>query len=155
MEGVEFKEDGGVKVWMRKTKTDVVGRGSRCKFMRKECGGVSVAKILKWYMVLLDWEPSSYVFCRLDKKGKAVGKEYLRYGEARARLMEEQRRLGIEGLFLHSGRIGGATAAARAGVGRAEIKVAEGWRSDAVDGYIRPEEEGMEVSSALVDGLQL
>ena len=63
MEDVEFKEDGGVEVWMRKTKTDVVGRGSRCKFMRKECGGVSVAKILKWYMVLLDWEPSSYVFC--------------------------------------------------------------------------------------------
>ena len=62
-----------------------------------------MAKILKWYVLSLDLEPSSFFFCRLDKKGKAVGKDFLRYGEARARLMEEQKRLGLRGLFLHSG----------------------------------------------------
>ena len=51
---------------------------------------------------------------------------------------------------MHSGRIGGATEAAIARVGRADIKEARDWSSEAVDVYIRPQGKGKGVSRALV-----
>ena len=152
---VDFKEDGSVVVWMQKTKTDVLGRGKVCKITEECCVGVSVAKILFWYVSSLGLSSASFFFCQLDRKGKPNGKEFLRYGEARLDLLQEQKRLGLSGLSLHSGRIGGATVAAGAGVGRAEIKEAGGWASNAVDVYIRPLGGGVEVSKALVKSLRL
>ena len=57
-------------------------------------------------------------------------------------MMKEQVFLGLRKLSLHSGRIGGASEVAAAGAGRAEIMKAGGWKSGAVDSYIRPLGEG-------------
>ena len=69
--------------------------------------------------------------------------------------MREQVLIGMRRLSLHSGRIGRASEAAAAGAGRAAIMKAGGWRSSAVDSYIRPTEEGQEVSRRLVKKLQV
>ena len=69
--------------------------------------------------------------------------------------MKEQALLGLRKLSLHSGRISGASEAAAAGVGRAEIMKVGGWKSGAVDSYIRPLGEGQEVSRRLVKKLQV
>ena len=47
--------------------------------------------------------------------------------------------LGLPELDIHSCRIGGASEASRLGAPREVVKKAGGWRSAAVDGYIRPE----------------
>ena len=70
-------------------------------------------------------------------------------------MIKEQAGLGLRKISLHSGRIGGSSEAAAAGVGRAEIMKAGGWRSAAVDAYIRPVGEGQEVSRKLVKRLQV
>ena len=62
--------------------------------------------------------------------------------------------LGLWRILLHSGRIGGASEAAAAGAGRAAIMKAGGWRSNAVDIYIRPIGERQEISRRLVRNLQ-
>ena len=69
--------------------------------------------------------------------------------------MKEQVLLGLRKLSLHSGRIGGASEAAAAGVGRAEIMKAGSWKSSMVDTYIRPLGEGQELSPSLVNKLQV
>ena len=73
--------------------------------------------------------------------------------DARLDLISEQERLGITGLTMHSGRIRGATEAASAGIGRADIKELGNWKSDAVDRYIRPKGRISKVSRALLKGL--
>ena len=70
-------------------------------------------------------------------------------------MIKEQAGLGLRRISLHSGKIGEAWEAAAAGVGRAEIMKAGGWRSAAVDAYIRPVGEGQEVSKRLVKRLQV
>ena len=72
--------------------------------------GVSVGGILGWYIKSLKLGMEDYLFCKLGSHGEVLGKDFIRYSEARASLEEEQRRLGLEGLTLHSGRVGGATA---------------------------------------------
>jgi hypothetical protein len=42
---------------------------------------------------------------------------------------------------LHSGRIGGATALAAAGLSDSAIKAAGRWKSDAIERYVRPSRE--------------
>ena len=98
---------------------------------------------------------NAYVFCQMDSKGKMQEEKYLSYKEARRILIKEQARLGLRKISLHSGRIGGASEAATAGVRRAEIMNAGGWKSAAVDSYIRPVGEGQEVSRRLVKRLQV
>ena len=95
-----------------------------------------------------------FVFVEVDRFGRPRFGERVKYGSARRQLIREQARLGLEGLTLHSGRIGGATEAAEAGVGRAAIKEQGGWESEAVDVYIRAKRRGREVTAALVEGLR-
>ena len=59
------------------------------------------------------------------------------------------------GLTLHSGRIGGATEAAAAGVSRADIKRQGGWASNAVDLYIQPKDGDTAVSKALMRKMRI
>ena len=47
--------------------------------------------------------------------------------------------LGLSDLDIHSCRIGGASEASRLGAPREVVKRTGGWKSAAVDGYIRPE----------------
>ena len=107
---------------------------------------MSVGGILGWYIKSLKLGMEDYLFCKFGLHGEVLGMNFIRYREARASLEEEQRRLGLEGLTLHSGGVGGATEAAGFGVGRAEIKEAGGWRSEQVDIYIQAKGKGKVVS---------
>ena len=152
---VDFKEDGSVEVWMKYSKTDSVGKGEVFKITGRRSRGVSVGTILRWYIKILRLGLDDFLFCKLGSKGEVYGKDFMKYGEARKSVEEEQKKLGFEGLTLHSARVGGATEAAACGVGRAEIKEAGGWRSNAVDIYVQANGKGKAVNRALVDRLSV
>ena len=151
---VVFKEDGGVEVWMRVCKTDVQGRGKVFRMSGSRTGGVSVAKILRWYVRSLGLRQEDYFFCKIGRKSEVLGSDFIKYQEARASFDREQEYLGIRGLTLHSGRVGAATEASEEGVSRDNIKKAGDWRSEAVDVYIKSKDQGKEVSRALVRALR-
>merc|ERR1712082_360709 len=115
---------------------------------------ITFKSILMWYLEGHDVKKDDFVFFG-SKKGNINYTEYLGYQEARKSLITEQALLGLEGLTLHSARIGGATEAAEAGIGRAEIQEQGNWKSRAVDLYIRPKGKKVRVSEALMNGLKL
>ena len=117
--------------------------------------GASVPDIMKWYLEAMKLKESSYVFCHINQKNKCHKDRFITYAEARRVMIKEQVELGLRKISLHGGRIGGASEAAAAGAGRAAIMRARGWRSGAVDTYIRPTEEGQEVSRKLVKRFQV
>ena len=104
---VDFKEDGSVEVWMKYSKTDVVGKGEAFKITGRRNKGVSVGKILRWYIRSLKLGLEDYLFCKLGSKGEVYGEDFMRYQEARRSVLQEQKELGLEGLTLHSARVGG------------------------------------------------
>ena len=58
-------------------------------------------------------------------------------------LVKEVKLLGLGKLTLHSTRIGATIRRVEVGLSRESIKTGGGWRSDAVDDYIRLEEPGV------------
>ena len=156
VQDIKFNHDQSIDIWMKKTKTDKLARGEKFTISgQKMSNGVSVSDVATWYMKSLKLTPSSFFFCQINKHGEAIGDKFFCYHEARLDLIKEQLLLGIKKISLHSGRIGGATEAAAAGVGRAEIMEAGGWVSSAVDVYIQPKGKGQEVSRRLVEKLKL
>ena len=141
---------------MKRSKTDQLLKGEKFVISgEKMRNGASVPDIMKWYLEAVQLKESAYVFCHIDQRSKCHQDRFITYAEARRIMMKEQVLLGLRKLSLHSGRIGGASEAAAAGAGRAAIMKAGGWRSSAVDSYIRPMEEGQEVSRRLVRKLQV
>ena len=139
---------------MRVCKTDVQGRGKGFRMSGSRTGGVSVAKILRWYVRSLGLRQEDYFFCKIGRKSEVLGSDFIKYQEARASFDREQEYHGIRGLTLHSGRVGAATEASEEGVSRDNIKKAGDWRSEAVDVYIKSKDQGKEVSRALVRALR-
>ena len=117
--------------------------------------GTSVPEILRWYLKDMGLRRSVYVFCHIDQRGRCNEEKCLTYNEARRIMIKEQGCLGVRKISLHSGRISGASKAAAAGAGKATIMKAGGWRSSAVNVYIRPIGEGQEVSRRHVRKLQV
>ena len=154
LKDISFKENGVVEIWMRKSKTDTLGRGRSFSISNEIKEGITFKNIFMWYLENHDIGMDDYVFFS-SKHGKFNYQEYVGYQEARKNLKAEQALLGLEGLTLHSGRIGGATEAASAGIGRAEIQKMGHWKSQAVDRYIRPKGQLSKVSEALMKGLKL
>ena len=155
LKDINFKNEGEIEFWIRKTKTDTLGRGRNFSICEDYNTGISMKGILRWYLADLKLRKDDYIFFRNIREGKVNSGEFLRYREARMDLINEQAKLGITGLTLHSGRIGGATEAAAAGIGRVDIKELGNWRSDAVDRYIRPKGRIRKVSRALLKGLKI
>ena len=153
LKDLNFKENGVIEFWMKKSKTDSLGRGRTFSICKDYNAGISFKDILLWYLSDHDLRKDDYIFFR-SRYGRINYGDYLRYQEARRNLIKEQDHLGLSGLTLHSGRIGGATEAALAGVGRADIKQLGNWKSDAVDLYIRPKGRILKVSRALLNGLK-
>ena len=153
---LEFKEDNSLEVWMKRSKTDQESKGEKFVISGERMrNGASVPDIMRWYLKAMKLKESAYVFCHIDQKNECHQDRFITYAEARRVMIKEQVWLGLRKISLHSGRIGGATEAAAAGAGRAAIMRAGGWRSGAVDTYIRPTEEGQEVSRMLVRRLQV
>jgi hypothetical protein len=91
----------------------------------------------------------SYIF-PMFRKGKAVENRAVSYNMAREQLLKERAVLGLGQVSWHSGRIGGASEAARKGLSRSVIMHAGGWRSRAVDSYIRVQDAGVQIGDAVL-----
>ena len=84
------------------------------------------------------------------RKGKALEKQAVSYNMARKQLLKERVLLGLGQVSWHSGRIGGASEASKKGLSRSVIMRAGGWRSSAVDTYIRVNDAGVQMGDAVL-----
>ena len=110
--------------------------------------------MLSWYRKSLNLGDEDFLFPRLrgSKNGVvAVGSKAVAYSTALADLKQVNRRLGMPNLTLHSSRIGGATEGIAVGVSRDNIRVRGGWRSSAMDVYIKPTNAGIVFNDAMMD----
>ena len=71
------------------------------------------------------------------------------YDTIRKQWKAKLEQLGLPCLDIHSCRIGGASESSRLGARRDEVKRVGGWRSSAVDLYIRPEEPMVKIVDLL------
>ena len=156
VDDIEFRKDNSLKVTVRKSKTDQLMRGAHFTLSGSKSKGFSLTEIVKWYIDSIGLEKEDFLFPRF-RKGKGteivpIQKSPVSYTAARQQLKQEQARLGLEGLTWHSGRIGGASAAARAGLNtELIIKPCGEWKSSAVDTYIRTDEPGVVFSQTMVN----
>ena len=147
---IKGDEEGRVKIWMARSKTDAMGVGCHFTLTKGRMGFVSVTALVEWYLRSLgDVGEDGYVF-PVFRKGKAVEKQAVSYNMARKQLLKERVLLGLGRVSWHSGRIGGATEASKKGLSRSVIMRAGGWRSSAVDSYIRVRDAGVQMGDAVL-----
>ena len=143
-------EDGRVKIWLARSKTDAMGAGCHFTLTKSRMGSVSVTALVEWYLRSLgDVGEDGYVF-PVFRKGKAVETQAVSYCAARKQLLKERVLLGLGRVSWHSGRIGGATEASKKGLSRSVVMRAGGWRSSAVDSYIRVRDAGVQMGDAVL-----
>ena len=151
---VKYLHSGDLEVFVKSSKTDQEGRGSTFMMSGKRKGGICIPDMLSWYRKSLNLGDEDFLFPRLrgSKSGVvAVGSKVVAYSTALADLKQVTRKLGMPNLTLHSSRIGGATEGIAAGVGRDNIRVCGGWRSSAMDVYIKPTNAGIVFNDAVMD----
>ena len=147
---VEFREDGRVTVWVEKSKTDAKREGFEFVLTKKKILGVSVTRLVRWYFRSLGDIPSEAFIFPVFRRGKAVWSQAVSYNSARIQLNKLRVELDLGNVTWHSGRIGAATEAARKKVSKNVIMKGGGWRSSAVDVYMRVEDAGVRVGDALL-----
>ena len=142
---------------IRKSKTDQLGRGAKFYLSGEKVGGVCIPEIIKWYVRGLGLEGGDFLFPKMRyEKGAVVAIKglHVSYSAAAGQLKAEVKRLGLSNISLHSGRIGGATQGALAGISQQKIKAVGGWKSSAsADLYTRLERPGVEFSSTMMKKL--
>ena len=143
-------EDNRVKVWMERSKTGSKREGCQFVLTKSKIGLVSVTALVQWYLKSLgDISEEAFIF-PMFRKGKPVESQAVSYFAARKQLVKERELLGLGEIMWHSGRIGGATEASKKGVSRSVIMRGGGWRSSAVDSYIRVKDAGVQMGDALL-----
>ena len=147
---VEFKEDGRVRVWMEETKTDSKKEGAEFVLTKGKIRGVSVTRLVKWYFESLGFIPSEAFIFPVFRWGKPVWKQAVSYDSSRRQLNRIREELSLGKITWHSGRIGAATEASKKKVGRNVIMKSGGWKSSAVDTYMRVLDAGVRVGDALL-----
>ena len=147
---VVFRQDNRVEVWLERTKTDSKKEGSEFVLTKGKIDDISVTDLVRWYLKSLGDVPSEAYIFPVFRKGKPVWDQAVSYNAARVQLNKEREALGLGKVTWNSGRIGAATEAARSRVSRNVIMRSGGWRSSAVDTYMRVEETGVRVGDALL-----
>ena len=113
-----------------------------------------IPETVKWYLRGLGLKGEDCMFPRMRySKGSVVAIKELSvsYSSAAGQLKAEVERLGLNNISLHSGRIGGATAGAVAGLNQQKIKAVGGWSSNAsADLYVRMRRPGIEFSAKML-----
>ena len=143
-------EDNRVKVWMERSKTGSKREGCQFVLTKGKIGSVSLTRLIEWYLESLgDISDEAFIF-PVFRKGKLVEGQAVSYCAARKQLIRERELLGLGEITWHSGRIDGATEASKKGFSRCVIMRGGGWRSSAVDSYIRVEEAGVQMGDALL-----
>ena len=135
---------------MERSKTDSKRGGCQFVLTKGKIGPVSVTALVQWYLQSLgDISEEAFIF-PVFRKWKPVEGQAVSYFAARKQLIKERGLLGLGNVTWHSGRIGGATEASKKGVSRSVIMRGGGWRSSAVDSYIRVEDAGVKLGDALL-----
>ena len=152
---VRFLKDHSIQIYMRKSKTDQKHQGAYFFLSGEKYGNMCLPEVLRWYMEGFKMEDDDLLFPRL--RGGKEGSVPIRhisvsYSTALKQLKDEVRLLGLSNITLHSGRIGAATCGAEAGVGREHLKACGGWKSGAVDSYIRLPKSGVTFSDKMLKG---
>ena len=147
---VEFREDDRVTVWVEKSKTDAKREGFEFVLTKKKILGVSVTELVRWYFRSLGNIPGEAFIFPVFRRGEGVWAQAVSYDSARIQLKAMTAELDLGNITWHSGRIGAASEAARKKVGRNEIMKGGGWRSSAVDVYMRVTDAGVRVGDALL-----
>ena len=147
---VVFRQDDRVKVWLARTKTDSEKRGSEFVLTKGKIDGVSVTSLVKWYFRSLGEVPDEAFIFPLFRRGEPVWDRPVSYNAARLQLIKERETLDLGRVSWHSGRIGAASEAARKKVSRNVIMRSGGWRSSAVDTYMRVVDAGVIVGDAVL-----
>ena len=142
---MEIREDGRVKVWVEKSKTDSKREGFSFVLTKRRIRGVKVTRLVRWFLGSLGDIPDEGLIFPVFRRGKAVS-----YNSVRMQLNKLRVELGLGNNTWHSGRIGVASEAARKKVSRNVIKRSGGWLSSAVDAYIRVDEPGVLMGDALL-----
>ena len=154
---MSFMKDGLLEVLVRKSKTDQLGRGAKFYLSGEKVGGVCIPEIVKRYLKGLGLKGEDMMFPRMRySKGSVVAIKGLSvlYSSAAGQLKAEVESLGLNNISLHSGRIGGATARAVAGLNQEKLKAVGGWSSNAsADLYMRMERPGIEFSAKMLQKL--
>ena len=68
---VEFREDGRVKVWVEKSKTDAKREGFEFVLTKRKIRGVSVTKLVRWYLDSFGDIPAEGFVFPVFRRGKA------------------------------------------------------------------------------------
>ena len=136
---VRVLQNGDIKIKRGKSKTDQLGRGSFNYVSGQKFGDHSVPQILDTYVTTLKLKSTDYLFPQLSSyKGQiSICKSPMSYTCAKESLKRILTRLGLTQVSLHSACASAATAGAAAGLAREDIKSAGGWKSSAVEAYIR------------------
>jgi integrase len=125
-------KDGLFKVKIPKSKTDQLMKGKVIPIDSVPDSKICPVKLVERYILLTNPGINDFLF--QSSSGKQLSASAV---SAIVKRMAENAQL--KGKFSgHSLRIGGATAAAKAGLTTAQIKSVGGWSSDAVNRYIRP-----------------
>ena len=147
---VEVREDGRVKVWVEKSKIDKKREGFEFVLTKAKICKLSVTSLVTWYLKSLgDIAGDAFIF-PVFRRGKPVCSQAVSYNAARMQLNKIREELGLGKITWHSGRIGAASEASRRRVSRNVIKRSGGWRSSAVDTYMRVVDAGVLVGDALL-----
>ena len=147
---IVFRQDDRVKVWLARTKNDSEKRGSEFVLTKGNIDGVSVTSLVKWYFRSLGEVPDEAFIFPLFRRGEPVWDRPVSYNAARLQLIKERETLDLGRVSWHSGRIGAASEAARKKVSRNVIMRSGGWRSSAVDTYMRVRNAGIIVGDAVL-----
>ena len=146
-------KDGHLEFFVKESKTDQLGLGFVFHVTGESFSGVSIPKILSWYIKSVGLKKDDYLFPRFRCQGGRVvaqGGLSISYSSSAAQLRHFCVSNKIPVLTLHSGRRGGVTAAVEAGLGKIEIQSLGNWSTDTVTRYFCPKKAGVTCSSRIL-----
>ena len=134
-----------LSVWMEKSKTDKKKEGNEFVLTKEKVGKRWVTKLIQRYRKLLGDVSEDSVFFPVFRRGKVVEDKAVSYSSARTQLHKNRVLLRLGKITWRSGRIGAAREAAKKKISRKVIMKSGGWKSSAVDIYMRVKDPGLTV----------
>ena len=124
---MQVQEDGSIKIFQDKSKTDQEGMGVVHTIPKGKNGKLGPVDIIQWFLNVWDVPEQGYVFCKLkhDVRLKEVVPDWrspVGYDMFRKQFKIFSEELGLPSLDIHSCRIGGASESSRLGARREVVK---------------------------------
>ena len=145
-----------MEFYVDNSKTYQLSQGFIFHVTGNKFNGISIPKILNWYLKSTELTGDDYLFPRFrNHRGRVVaqGDYSISYSSSASQLRQFCIKNRIPPLTLHSGRRGGVTAAVEAGISKMEIQAVGNWSSDCVNNYFCPKRAGLSFTSRLIKDL--